>query len=95
MGVAKIFFGGGKHFFKKIFKKFAKNLQKMFNKFLKNIQKYSKNFQRNMQKIFKKYAKNFRNFGKFSQNFSANCVFGPYSQKLTPCILNCEKPMLI
>ena len=38
--------------------------------------------------------KTFENFQRFSQKFSANCVFLPKSQKLTHALLNCEKTML-
>ena len=56
MGVARIF-SGGEHFFKKIFKKFFKNLQKICKKFSKIF-----------NKIFKKYSKNFKKVQKILAN---------------------------
>ena len=55
MGVARIFFEGGGTLFKKIFKKFSKNIQKIlkkiFKKFCKNLQKISQKIIKNIQKI--------------------------------------------
>ena len=62
MGVARIFIGG-KHFFKKIFKKLSKSFRKIFkiifNKFSKKFKKYSTNFQKNYKKISKNFQKIF------------------------------------
>ena len=68
MGVARIFFGGGEHFFKKIFKKFLKNMQKIFKKFSKKFQKFQKIFKK-CKKNFKKYSKIFKKFWKILKNF--------------------------
>ena len=58
MGVARIIFGGGDTFSKKIFKKLSKNIQKIFKKYSKNIQKKFQNFFEYFEKILKKIAKN-------------------------------------
>ena len=64
MGVARIFSGGGEHFFKK----FSKISQTISKKYSKNIQKNQKIFKK-YSKIFKKYAKNFKKISHFFQIF--------------------------
>ena len=69
MGVARIFFGGGEHFFKKfsknipkIFKKYSKKFQRTFKEYSKNIQEIFKKYSKKFQKIFQQHSKSFRKF---------------------------------
>ena len=58
MGVARIFFGGGEHFSKKISKnmqKKFKNVVNIFETFSKIFKKIVKNIQQNFKKILKKF----------------------------------------
>ena len=57
-GRSQDFFRGGEHFFKKIFKKFSKNIQKIFKKYSQKIPKKFKKF----HKILKNIQKNFNKF---------------------------------
>ena len=83
MGVARIFFGG-EHFFKKIFKKFSKNIQKIFKKYSKNSKNFKKYWKilKNIQKKFIKFSKKFaKNFGKFWKIFLRNFLKMHYFQE--------------